>query len=324
MSKKRKREVDVELVQVYEHLADEDETTRLKAAHTLVLKIFKPGVTSDEQTRTILTRLFRGLCSGRKAARLGFSVALTELLSQLSSQPSVGDELSPSAIVDILESQTVPEGGTSRQDERDHYFGRVFGADAVLKSGLLFQKPSRDQWQRVLDLLCALAIKKPWLRQECGWLLANCIASSSGENAQSFAVDAIEILAANKLIRTPEGVAVWLTTVRVFPNAKLPKSIWKHGDPFARKDVALLADILKDARTQPEADPESEAQGSARWSANLHFAWDVVLGELIRQSPSAVDGKHNGTKKNERITSEIFWKKVVDGECGIPCNDNRD
>ncbi|KAK4939403.1 DNA-directed DNA polymerase [Elasticomyces elasticus] len=315
MSKKRKREVDIELVQVYEQLADEDETTRLKAAHTLVSKIFKPGVTSDEQTRTILTRLFRGLCSGRKAARLGFSVALTELLSQLSTEPSVGEELSASAIIDILESQTVAEGGTSRQDERDHYFGRVFAADAVLKSGMLFQKPHQDQWLRVLNLLCALAIKKPWLRQECGWLLATCIASSSGEIAQAFAVDAIETLSTNKLIRTPEGVAIWLTTVRVFPHAKLPKSTWKHGDPLARKDVALLADILKDARTQPEADPDSEAQGSARWSANLHFAWDVVLGELIRDFPTTVDGDKNGTngtKKNERITFEMFWKKVVD------------
>ncbi|KAI1610550.1 DNA polymerase phi subunit [Exophiala viscosa] len=315
MSKKRKREVDVELIQVYEHLADEDEPTRLKAAHTLVSKIFKPGVTSDEQTRTILTRLFRGLCSGRKAARLGFSVALTELLSQLSSEPTIGEELSASAIVDILESQTVPEGGTSRQDERDHYFGRVFAADAVLKSGMLFQKPQPDQWLRMLEILCALAIRKPWLRQECGWLLATCIASSSGETAQAFAVDAIETLSANKLIRTPEGVAIWLTTVRVFPHAKLPKSTWKHGDPLAKKDVVLLADILKDARTQPEADSDSEAQGSARWSASLHFAWDVVLGELIRESSPPVDGNKNatnGTKKNERITFDIFWKKVVD------------
>jgi len=313
MSKKRKREVDIELVQVYEQLADEDEFTRLKAAHTLVSKIFRPGVTSDEQTRTILSRLFRGLCSGRKAARLGFSVALTELLSQLSSEPSIGEELSASAIVDILESQTVPEGGTSRQDERDHYFGRVFAADAVLKSGMLLKKPHPDQWLRMLDILCALAIKKPWLRQECGWLLATCIASSSGETAQAFAVDAIETLSANKLIRTPEGVAIWLTIVRVFPQAKLPKTTWKHGDPLAKKDVSLLADILKDARTQPEADQDAEAQGSARWSASLHFAWDVVLAELIRPTVDGSKNGTNGTKKNERLTFDVFWKKVVDG-----------
>ncbi|KAK5465368.1 DNA-directed DNA polymerase [Exophiala xenobiotica] len=313
MSKKRKREVDLELVQVYEHLADDNEDIRLRAAHTLVAKIFKPGVTSDDQTTTILKRLFRGLCSSRKSARLGFSVALTELLSQL----SLAGDLPASSLVDILETQTVPEGGTSGQDERDHYFGRVFGAGAVLKSGFLFRKPNPDQWKRVLDLICDLAIKKPWLRQECGWVVLTSIASGGPDVPEQFAIDSVEVLVANKLIRTPEGLAIWLTTARLFPHANLPKSVWKHGDPLATKDVNLLADILKDARSQSQADAESEAQGSARWSATLHFAWDVVLGELFRDSgPASHNGSHNGlhsvTDKNGRVTFALFWQKAVD------------
>jgi DNA polymerase phi len=316
MSKKRKREVDLELVQVYEHLADDNEDIRLRAAHTLVAKIFKPGVTSDDQTTTILNRLFRGLCSSRKSARLGFSVALTELLSQL----SLAGDLPAASLVDILETQTVPEGGTSSQDERDHYFGRVFGAGAVLKSGFLFRKPNPDQWKRVLDLICDLAIKKPWLRQECGWVVLTSIASGGPDVPEQFAIDSVEVLVANKLIRTPEGLAIWLTTARLFPHAKLPKSVWKHGDPLATKDVNLLADILKDARSQSQADAESEAQGSARWSAALHFAWDVVLGELFRDSgPASHNGSHNGlhsvTDKNGRVTFALFWQKAVDGMC---------
>ncbi|EXJ85494.1 hypothetical protein A1O1_05858 [Capronia coronata CBS 617.96] len=305
MSKKRKREVDLELVTVYEHLADDVESVRLKAAHTLVSKIFKPGVTNNEQTRTILTRLFRGLCSGRKAARLGFSVALTELLSQLSStlEADSEDALTASGILDILETQTVPESGTSGQDERDHYFGRVFGADAVFKSGLLLKNPDLSVWKRLLDLICGVATRKPWLRQECGWILVNGLVSTRVNLPDEFVVAIIEKMAEHKLVRTPEGVAVWLTAERLFPNAKLPKSVWKHGDPLAKKDVDVLADILKDARSHSDQDTELEAQGSARWSANLHFAWDIVSNELFRD-----DAKSN----KHRISFELFWDTVVD------------
>lgn len=318
MSKKRKREVDVELVQVYQDLADDREDVRLNAAHILLSKIYKPQATSAVQTKTILTRLFRGLCSGRKAARLGFSVALTELLSQvpLSSEP-VENALSVSHVIDILDTQTIPEGGTSGQDERDHYFGRVFGADVVLKSGVLFKDPDQTLFKRLLDLVCGVATKKPWLRQECGWILYVSISTSHNDLPETFAVEIIESLATNRLIRTPEGVAIWLATMRRFPQAKLLASVWKHDDPLAIQDVKLLADILKDARAQPDqSHAELDAQGSARWSANLHFAWDVVLDELFRDPNLQPVEDRNGSMatSNKRVSFDLFWRIVVDGE----------
>ncbi|OQU97909.1 hypothetical protein CLAIMM_03773 isoform 2 [Cladophialophora immunda] len=319
LSKKRKREVDVELVKVYADLADVEESVRLAAAHTLLSKIYKPGITSHEQTKTILTRLFRGLCSSRKSARLGFSVALTELLSQLAAAPDVSPEsdVSSSAVIDILEAQTLPEKGTSGQDERDHYFGRVFGADAILKSGILFGKEAdHSHFKRLLDVVCALAIKKPWLRQECGWVLYNCTVSGQNELTESLSLHIIEKLVANKLIRTPEGVAIWLVTSRRFPNAKLPKSAWKSGHPLAKKDVNILADILKDARVQQEeGDSDLTSQGAARWSANLHFAWDIVLAETFGNTPKRT-GEGRGVKSSirneDKVTFDLFWKVVVD------------
>jgi DNA polymerase phi len=137
MSKKRKRngtEIDLDIVQIYDRLADEDESTRLSAARQLLAKTFQPDSTStDEQITTIVKRLFRGLCSSRKAARLGFAVALTEVLAQLKSSDHKS-VVSPKQAVDLLETCTAPDGGMRGQDERDHYFGRVFGADALIKS----------------------------------------------------------------------------------------------------------------------------------------------------------------------------------------------
>ena len=84
MSKKRRRErpaVNVELVEIYEDLASVDEEIRLKAAHLLLTKFVSNTLITGEQLDAILRRLIRGLCSGRKAARLGFSTTLTEFLS---------------------------------------------------------------------------------------------------------------------------------------------------------------------------------------------------------------------------------------------------
>ena len=86
MSKKRRREqpaIDVQLVEIYEDLANVDENIRLRAAQALLTNFVADGKSTGEQLNEIVRRLLRGLCSGRKAARLGFSVVLTELLTEL-------------------------------------------------------------------------------------------------------------------------------------------------------------------------------------------------------------------------------------------------
>jgi DNA polymerase phi len=116
MSKKRPREIkaiDTQLIEIYEDLANEDEEVRLKAAYTL-LSQFSANASLD-QNKIILKRLFRGLCSGRKAARLGFSVALTELLSQVFLPYIDEQKIEAPEIIDLLESQTAVDGSASGQ-----------------------------------------------------------------------------------------------------------------------------------------------------------------------------------------------------------------
>lgn len=125
MSKKRRREQppsgDTQLVEIYEDLANENEEVRLKAAQSLLSR-FSPGSspTSEDVLKT-LKRLIRGLCSGRKAARLGFSVALTELLIQLlgpvkKDAPSL--DLSIPELIGLLKDQTHIGGKVSGQVSR--------------------------------------------------------------------------------------------------------------------------------------------------------------------------------------------------------------
>ena len=111
MSKKRLREkpaVDTQLAEIYEDLANVDESIRLKAAQSLISSFVLRKETTSDHLHQILNRLFRGLCSGRKAARLGFSVALTISLEVLF--PSSGERSSNlqnvEEIIDLLKSNT--------------------------------------------------------------------------------------------------------------------------------------------------------------------------------------------------------------------------
>lgn len=118
MASKRRRNVgtlDTQLIEIYDDLANENEEIRLGAAHTLLLKFASPDSTSHQKIKTILQRLFRGLCSSRKAARLGFSIALTEFLAQIFQYPIEQTGLTRNDVLEILDKQTILEGSTSGQ-----------------------------------------------------------------------------------------------------------------------------------------------------------------------------------------------------------------
>lgn len=117
-SKKRRREafnVDVRLVEIYEDLASEKDDVRLKAAQALVSQFTPDKDPPDDQIRKVLQRLFRGLCSSRKAARIGFSIALTEVLTQVFSVSRESTQLVVADAVNIWESQSNASGSESGQ-----------------------------------------------------------------------------------------------------------------------------------------------------------------------------------------------------------------
>lgn len=71
-------ETNTKLAKIYSDLADDVAKTRITAAASLIRA--QADFATDERKR-IVDRLIRGLCSNRKAARSGFFIALSELLS---------------------------------------------------------------------------------------------------------------------------------------------------------------------------------------------------------------------------------------------------
>ena len=107
--------VDTQLVEIYEDLANIDDGIRLKAAQALLLRVAPEANPTVQQVTEILRRLLRGLCSGRKAARLGFSIVLTELLTQLfgpTSRSVPGIQSIPD-LIETLKAQTQTQGNVS-------------------------------------------------------------------------------------------------------------------------------------------------------------------------------------------------------------------
>lgn len=107
--------MDTQLVEIYEDLANINDDIRLKAAQALLLRVALEADSTAQQVTEILRRLLRGLCSGRKAARLGFSVALTELLIQLfgSASRRVPGIPSIQELIETLKEQTRTQGNVS-------------------------------------------------------------------------------------------------------------------------------------------------------------------------------------------------------------------
>ncbi|GKZ19883.1 DNA-directed DNA polymerase [Aspergillus brasiliensis] len=313
-SKKRRREpvnVDTKLVEIYEDLANEKDEIRLKAAQALVSQFTSDKNPADEQIKKTLQRLFRGLCSSRKAARIGFSIALTEVLSQVFGAPRDSSELNISTVMNIWESQSSASGGESGQEQRDHHFGRLFGAEAIIKSSVLF-KPNApfNEWTKLLNLVLDLAKKKPWIREECGWIIYRCVYELAAQKADvKFLDSALEQLHSNELARTPEGVAIWLAAKDLFPNAKFPSKVWKHDDPLDAKERNQLAKVMKESSSaDSEGESGTKAKSSGVWNSKLHFAWDTVISRLA-DAPTK-ESKSKGS--SSRISFADFWTEVVD------------
>ncbi|KAL8873595.1 MAG: hypothetical protein Q9174_000961 [Haloplaca sp. 1 TL-2023] len=320
MTKKRPREsssIDTRLVEIYDDLAHEDEEIRLKAAHAFLIRFSVNGSQSSQQISEAVRRLIRGLCSGRKAARLGFSIALTELLSQRWGEghftPSDQVNTEVTTLIEILKKQTEITGNVSGQEERDHLFGRLFCAEAFIKSGILFHKRATiDAWSMILDVVFEAAKKTSWLREECGWVLYEAVQTATKMNCDViFVQNLIDKLCQNRLARTPEGVAIWLKVQASCPRVILPDGVWRKKRPLHPKEKAKLAKILREAPSRNPSDEQTQLEEriahKGNWNSKVHFVWNVILSELISQPPV------NVSDMDEKIAAlGEFWQEAVD------------
>lgn len=275
---------------LYESLGCEVSQEREKAAVIVISSL--ENVPEDVLIRHLESRLFRGLASGRNAARPGFSLVITELLRQLFGEQNKASKypgLSFDRVLDYLLARTTPTGQIPGQEERDHYLGQLFGLQCFLESGiLLVDKP---KWMRVLGLLLKLAKKKVWMKSQCGYVIARALR----EMDESLANTTLGKLLEMGMERTPEGVAIWIVAYE-----KYPDSAWKN--PLATKNIATLGHILLEKKSAQNEETRSITQ--ANRTTQLHFVWDMIADYYIRLAQMS-------DKQGQQF--KTFWSKVVDG-----------
>ena len=194
------------------------------------------------------------------------------------------------------------------QEERDHHLGRLFGSEAIIQSKVIFDSNVEvSQWPRIVDLVSDLAIKKPWLREECGWILMNAVKTlQSQDNGIQYAQVLLERLCLNGLAHSHEGVAVWLTASKLFPRITKPQGIWHNQDPLSRIQELKKAFIPQEHLTKEKPETPLQVVKNSSWNPRPHFAWDVVSRTLLESE------KTNPANGLPQITFEEFWMELID------------
>jgi len=292
-------------VQLYDILGSEDSSERLQAATAIISGLLHAeGVEEATLQRHLERRLFRGLASGRKGARLGYSIVVTELLGQLFGEKALALDqysgLTFEKVLGFLVTKTKPEGDLSGQEEKDHHFGLLFGLQSFVRAKIIFKDEVR--WKNILEKLLELAKRKPWIREECGWVIIEALAQL--EEVQ--VIYTLEQLVEAGLALTPEGVGIWLTARNKHQTANFPIKPWgKSSNPL--DNLQLLSKALKESSSNEESTAQAQSVKSGSWNPQLHFVWNLVLSQYAEGTTGSSDFEH-------------FWKVAVDGVFTLPPN----
>ncbi|KAI1749444.1 DNA polymerase phi-domain-containing protein [Xylaria castorea] len=290
----RKREA-----KIYELLGSLDNDERLAAADALVTALLAGSELALK--RHLEKRLFRGLASSRNASRLGFSLVLTEILRQLFGSSELAKTkfsgLTFDKVLSVLVDATTTGGNVPGQEERDYYFGRLFGLQCFVEAKILFADSTR--WPEALELLLEMAQKKVWIRSHCGWVIVECLPQMGQKGAEA----ALQKFSDIGLGKTAEGVGIWLRARSCYPSIKVPAKPWV--DPLNPAALPEVARVLKEnVANDTGEDAAVPKLKQSNWTAQLHFVWDLILETLLESNTK--------DKNSIKEQAKLFWTTVID------------
>lgn len=281
-SRKRRVEVDeakAELAPIFNQLREEIPAQRLEALKRLVKNLSDKSGDPSERLEYSVTRLVKGLCSGAKAARTGFSIALAEVL-----RIGFASELKLDNFVDNVTALTTPTGNVSGEERRNYQIGRRLAFRAILQCGVL-AKVSEQDARRLFDAIAELAYEKDWLRDECGAMLHEFLISEEATQVQDEVIRSlVDSWNSKGLLKSSEGVALWLAVKKSFAGVKLPKGLWHHNNPLSSQERAGLTKIM--LKTSVESEEQANGQSKKKSGTRQitpSFSWLVILKHLFKE-----------------------------------------
>ncbi|KAJ7109235.1 DNA polymerase phi-domain-containing protein [Mycena epipterygia] len=273
-----------------------------------------------------IRRLIRGLASPRESSRLGFAVALTELLSRL-------DTVTCSQILALVIDATKSQGSMTGQEERDIIFARLFGLTAIIQSGLIVRtKPlpfsassetsasSVASFQEAVSNLIALGEKKSWLRESAWWSLGLAIDALNTSDVpwkdNAFDVT-VECVFGENTAWSPEKVAITLKLQTIHPNRDWRKFLcpaFKNPDLLGSANLLTLGRILKETATEADTENGVPKSAAGSWKPQLHFVWGIILDQLLPGPNSAVFTKGSFQEFFRIVVDESFFSATSSQE----------
>lgn len=323
----------------YYRLASDVPKERIDAATALVEELVSVNL-ADDWTYA-LNRLVNGLTTTRQAARFGFSMALTEVVRELIYKDDY--ELSIDTYLDKIIGASEVKASMKGKEERAALFGRLFGLQILLNSGLLFDTKvaSNEVLARFCSVLIELSTTKSWLRETAIYTLCQFIGLylQQEDYDEKIIISILQKINDSGLNLSTEGLAVYLAIPKALRSRLAAKVIggntnWKNGDPFSKGNLPTLAKTLKDAEISNPNDDEDESKKKSKqkgsWVPRVPFVWDSVIHnfshELPEQETIKKDKKRSkahksgskklktehGSKNESDISLKEFWKVVVD------------
>ncbi|KAI0290438.1 hypothetical protein B0F90DRAFT_1812301 [Multifurca ochricompacta] len=252
-----------------------------------------------------IRRLVRGLASPRESSRLGFAVALTELLSRVTT-------VSCAQILALLLEGSRATSNQTGQEERDLLFARLFGLTAIVHSVSSFVcapccltlplHRARSKAVLLCSPLCAHSRvpNRGLLRRRTGRIgCAMDALAEANDDDLPWREEALRVLfdeefgdshstdkgaEQGRSLWTPEKIA--LACVHRGCGQKREhewRGLWaptiKHGNVLHPSNLVTLARILREGEIE---DDESVAKIPSRaWRPQVHHVWDELLNELL-------------------------------------------
>lgn len=241
-----------------------------------------------------LCRLIRGLASPREQSRLGFAVALTELLSRLVTV------LHPAEVLALVKKHCVASGKVSRSEERNLLFARLFGIQAILRSGLLLSHPQAGlrEAREAIKILIELSKAKAWLAESAGWVLSELLDEALSRCSSLELRDGVvEVLAqyVTNGVLTPEKVALLLKLPPIHVDNRHHPALSK-GDVLSQRNLTVAAKVLSNAsvialdQEDAKKTAKESKDSSGAHNPKAHFVWESILESYFgpgRSSPES-------------------------------------
>lgn len=328
----------------YYKLGSEVPAERIEGASLLISELVAADDTAEWDYA--LDRLLKGLSTTRQSAKYGFSTALAEVMAVLVEKADF--DLTTSSVLDKIVAASKVSASMKGKEVRALYFGRLFGFQAVVNSGILLKETLTlpEDLKKFCSLVVALLGTKLWLRESAMYTLCQWVAGfTKNDNVdESLLVLLFQNVADEQLTFTTEGVALYLTIppplrTKIVSQLEGPNQ-WKNGNPLARENLAVLARVLKDAEhvkadedcgddsnTPAKGGKNKNSKQKSTWSPKLPFVWTLLAEHFSVQKDSNDDNETVHDKKRKKHSSgaskkiksdgsallfQEFWESVVD------------